>query len=86
MILLNIRNIVNEYVECNIFEIRVINEKAIIYYYDMVKHFSSNKIIVISKNKEYSILGKNMVIETMFKDQIIISGEINKIILGEKNE
>lgn len=86
MILLNIRNIVNEYVECNIFEIRVINEKVIIYYYDMVKHFSSNKIIVISKNKEYSILGKNMVIETMFKDQIIISGEINKIILGEKNE
>lgn len=86
MILLNIRNIVNEYVECNIFEIRVVNDKAIIYYYDMVKHFSSNKIIVISENKEYSILGKNMVIETMFKDQIIISGEINKIVLGEKNE
>ena len=86
MILLNIRNIVNEYVEGNIFEIRVINDKAIIYYYDMVKHFSNNKIIVINKNKEYSILGKNMVIETMFKDQIIISGEINKIVLGEKNE
>lgn len=86
MILLNIKRIINEYVECDLFEIKIINDKVKIYYYDEIKHFSNNKITVLKDNVEYNIIGKKMVIETMFKEQIVISGEINNILLGNKNE
>lgn len=86
MILLNIKRIINEYVECDLFEIKIINNKIKIYYYDKIEHFSSNKITIIKDNNTYTIVGKNMVIETMFKEQIVISGKINNIILGINNE
>lgn len=86
MILLNIKKIINEYVECNLFEIKFVNNKVIIYYYDKIKHFSNEKIIVIKEEKEYIVEGKNMVIETLFKEEIIISGNINSIYVGKNNE
>lgn len=85
MILLNIKKIINEYVECNVFEIKFINNKVIIYYYDKIKHFSNDKIIVIKDEQEYIVEGKHMVIETLFKEEIIISGKINNIYVGKNN-
>lgn len=86
MIHLNIRRIINDYVECNNFEIKFTNGKVIVYYHDKIEHFSSDTIIVSKEGKKYKIEGKNMVIETMFKEMIIISGTIYKITLGNKDE
>lgn len=72
--------------ECDLFEIKIINNKVKVYYYDEIKGFSSNKITIVKKDNTYTIVGKNMVIETMFKEQIVISGEINNIILRTNDE
>ncbi len=86
MILVNIKRIINDYVECNEFEIKIIRGKVKVYYHDKIEHFSSDKIIVSKEGKRYAIEGKNMVIETMFEEMIVISGKINKITMGSKNE
>lgn len=86
MILVNIKKIINDYVECNEFEIKIIKNKVKIYYYDKVEHFSSEKIIVLKNNDNYIIEGKNLVIETMFEEDLVICGNIKKITLGKKHE
>ncbi len=82
----NIKRIINDYVECNEFEIKIIGGKVKIYYYDKIEHFSSYKIIVLKDGDKYTIEGKNMIIETMFEEMIVISGNINKITIGKENE
>ncbi len=86
MILVNIKKIINDYVECNEFEIKIIKNKVKIYYYDKVEHFSNEKIIVLKNNDNYIIEGKNLVIETMFEEILVICGNIKKITLGKKHE
>lgn len=86
MIHVNIRKIINDYVECNNFEIKFIGGKVKVYYHDRIEHFSSDAIIVSKDDKKYKIEGKNMVIETMFKEMLVISGNVNKITLGNNNE
>ena len=72
--------------ECNEFEIKIIKNKVKTYYYDKVEHFSSEKIIVLKNNDNYIIEGKNLVIETMFEEVLVICGNIKKITLGKKHE
>lgn len=86
MILVNIRRIINDYTECNLFEIKITNKKVKVYYYDRIEHFSSDKIIISKDNKKYIIEGKNMVIETMFEEMIAISGVIKKITMVNNDE
>lgn len=83
---MNIRKIVDNYVECNEFEIKIINDKVKVFYYDKISHFSQNKISVVKNNKKIDIEGKNLVIETMFKELIVISGDIKKITMLNSNE
>lgn len=83
---MNIKRIINDYVECNEFEIKIIRDKVRVYYHDKIEHFSSDKIVVLKGNKRYVIEGKKMVIETMFEEMIVISGKINKITMDNKNE
>ena len=72
--------------EYNEFEIKIIKNKVKIYYYDKVEHFSSEKIIVLKNNDNYIIEGKNLVIETMFEEVLVIFGNIKIITLGKKHE
>lgn len=83
---LKIRKIIDDYVECNNFEIKIIDRKVKIYYYDNIERFTSNLIEVSSKNDRFIIKGKNLVIETMFKEYMVISGDIKMIELGYHNE
>ena len=83
---MNLRKLVNDYVECDKFEIQIINNKVKFFYYDNIKEFSNNKIVIKYSDKDYIVKGKNMVIETMFEEYLIISGEICLIELGNKNE
>ena len=83
---MNIRKVIDNYVECNEFEIKIINNKVKVFYYDKIIHFSQNKISILKRNKKIDIEGKNLVIETMFDELIIISGNIEKIALLNTNE
>ncbi len=81
MILVNIKRIINDYVECNEFEIRIIKGKVKVYYYDKISHFSNDVITIIKDNKKVMINGDKLVIETMFKEFVVISGVIKSISL-----
>lgn len=83
---MKIRKTIDDYVECNNFEIKIIDRKVKIYYYDNIERFTSNLIEVSSKNDRFIINGKNLVIETMFKEYMVISGDIKMIELGYHNE
>lgn len=83
---MNIKKIINDYVECNEFEIKIINGKVKIYYYDKIEHFSNSKIIVSKGNQKVRVEGNELVIETMFEELIIIAGNVNQIVLGKQNE
>lgn len=76
----------DEYAQCNIFEIKIINNETKIYFYDKVDVFSESKIVVISKDKKVTIEGKHLSINEMYKEELTIGGKIEKILLGDINE
>lgn len=86
VILMKLRKIIDNYVECNTFEIKIIDGKVKIYYYDKIDKFSSSRIVILKDNKRTIINGKKLVIETMFEEFIVISGLISSIELGCSNE
>ena len=79
MILVNIKKIINDYLEFNNFEIKYIDVKVKIYYYDNIENFTSNCIEIKYDDKKLKVKGKNLVIETMFKEYLIISGDVGFI-------
>lgn len=87
---MNLRTMINQYTECNEFEIKIKNKKIYIYYYDLIEHFNDDKIIISKNNKKLIILGKKLVINSLYKEYLIIIGNINEIILkdffGDDNE
>lgn len=86
MILLNIKNIINDYAPYNTFEIKIIDKKIKIYYYEKISYFSSKKITILKDDNVVDIIGDNLVIESMFEESIIIKGNIKSIMLGNKDE
>lgn len=83
---MNLKKIINDYTECNTFEIKIKEGKLQIYYYDDVESFSSDKIIVKKENNIVEIFGDNLVIETMFKEFLVIKGTIKKVTLVQQDE
>lgn len=83
---MNIRRLVNDYVECDSYEMVYKNNKLKVYYYEKIDHFSDTKIKILKSNDTYIIEGNNLAIETMFKEFIIITGKIKKIVIGSNNE
>ena len=79
---MGIRNLVNNYAECNEFELKLKEGKINIYYYDKIVNFLNNKISVIKDDKRYDIEGKNLNISTMYQELLIITGIIEKISIG----
>ena len=79
---MKLSKLINDYVECNNFEIKIDFDKVKIYYYDKIECFSSSKVVVLCKDKKVIINGKKLVVETMFEEYMIISGNINSIELG----
>ena len=79
---MNFMRLVNDYTECNKFEIQLDSSKVKVFYYDSIKNFSSGKIIILKNNKDYVIKGKNLVIDTLFTEYLIITGEIFSIEIG----
>lgn len=83
---MNIKKIIDNYVECNTFEIKIIGKKVKVYYYENIESFTSNAVVITSGNDIVKIKGKNLVIETMFEEYVVISGNITSLELGSKYE
>lgn len=82
MIRLKLRKVIDNYIECNNFEIKIVDRKVKVYYYGNIESFTSS-VIVISKDEDVvKIKGKNLVIETMFPEYVVISGNIKSLELG----
>ena len=77
---------VDEYTNVGIFEIIYKNKKLKISYYDEIVDFNSKSIIIKSNNQKIICRGHNLVIETLYKELVIISGRISSIEFGEYNE
>lgn len=78
---MDFKKIINDYVECNEFEIKIKNGKVKIYYYDKLENFSNTKITISKKDQLVSVEGSKLVIETMFKEMLVISGNVEKVVL-----
>ena len=83
---MSLRKVINDYVECNNFEIKITNKKVKVYYYDNIENFTSSKVTISKDNELINIKGMDLVIETMFKEYLVISGKINSIELGSFND
>ncbi len=83
---MRLNKVIDAFTECNNFEVKIKNKKVKIYYYNNIDSFTSNTIEVSKENEVIKVCGKKLVIETMFPEYVVISGDIKKIELGYKNE
>ena len=78
-----INRYINDRVDANIFEISFKNDKLTIYYYDEIKEFKDDVIIILKNNKKLIIKGKKLRIESLYNEYLIIKGNILSINLGD---
>ncbi|MCI5732542.1 MAG: hypothetical protein MR296_00665 [Tenericutes bacterium] len=78
-----INRYINDIVDANIFEISFKNDKLTIYYYDEIKEFKDDVIIILKNNKKLIIKGKKLRIESLYNEYLIIKGNILSINLGD---
>ncbi len=83
---MNIKKMIDNYVECNTFEIKIINKKVKVYYYGNIESFTSSTIVISKDNDIVKVNGNNLVIETMFEEYVVISGNVKSLELGIKDE
>lgn len=83
---MKIKEIIDDYVIDNKFQLIYKDEKLKIINYGIIKNFSDSNINILSKNHMVKIKGNKMIIESMFKEYVIISGNINNIVFEDKNE
>lgn len=60
-------------------KILIIDNKIDITYYTSIEHFDDNKIILKLNDKYVNITGSNLIISKLIIDEILISGNIDKI-------
>ena len=63
----------------NEFKIMIFNNEVNIINYTDILHFDSVKIIVTNKDKTYTISGKNLIVSKLLVDELLISGDVEKI-------
>ncbi|MBQ9012335.1 MAG: hypothetical protein IJ094_01970 [Bacilli bacterium] len=59
---MKLRSLINDYTFKNEFEIKVIDKKVYVYYYDDIKEFNENKIIIKNSDNTFIITGEKLVI------------------------
>ncbi len=78
-----INRYINDIVDANIFEISFKNDKLTVYYYDEIKEFKDDVIIILKNNKKLIIKGKKLRIESLYNEYLTINGNILNINLGD---
>ena len=78
-----INRYINDIVDANTFEISFKNDKLTIYYYDEIKEFKDDVIIILKNNKKLIIKGKKLRIESLYNEYLTIKRNILSINLGD---
>ena len=66
-----IRNIINDYVECNEFEIKIKDGKVKIYYYDKLENFNDTTVTILKEKYEIEPkVEKNHIEITILTEQL----------------
>jgi len=73
--------LVDDFTMTNNFEILFKNNKIKIAYYDELIDFKNDLVIVRINNSKIKIFGKNLRIESMYKEYVLIGGIITKMLL-----
>lgn len=81
---MNIKGVINNYTECNRFEIKYVNGRVYVYYYKKIENFTNKEITIIA-DKKYKIIGNKLIIDELKKEVISISGLIKSIVI-DNNE
>ena len=71
----------NEYINEDGYEIRILDNVLDISNYIEIREFSSTQIVIIHKNGKTIIEGSNLVIKVMLDSEIKITGNITNIFL-----
>ena len=71
----------NEYINEDGYEIRILDNVLDISNYIEIREFSSTQIVIIHKNAKTIIEGSNLVIKVMLDSEIKITGNITNILL-----
>ncbi len=61
-------------------------QKIYIYKYNKIQSFNKNNFIIETKNKLIYIYGKNLKIEKLTRNELLIDGILTNIKLEDKNE
>ena len=64
------------------FRINILNGKVNIKNYDTIGQIDSNKMVIFYENGIVTVTGKNLSLIKMLDDELLISGNIQKIELG----
>lgn len=74
-------NKIREYIEPSKLEIHIYMDGIYIVNYKIISSFSSNKIIIEKDMEKATIIGNDLVISKLKKDELFISGNIYEILL-----
>lgn len=64
------------------FKINISREKVNIKNYDTIGQIDSNKMVIYYEKGTVSVIGKNLSLIKMLDDELLISGNVQKIELG----
>ena len=67
-----IKNFIND----ENYKIYIYDNYIYIYKYGSIKNFSNNQIQLTVKNKDYWIIGMNITIKKLTKEEVLISGKL----------
>lgn len=72
-------NRLREYIEPINLEIHIYTNGIYIINYTLISNFTDKKIIIEGKKEKITIMGNNLVIKKLEKDELFISGMIDSI-------
>lgn len=76
----------NNYINENKYKVVATNNYVNIVNYKEILDFNSTKISVRHEKGITSVIGKNLVVSKMLEDEVLITGNIDNIIMGRLNE
>ncbi len=76
-------NKIKDFIEPTDLEIHIYKTGVYIINYTIISSFSDKKIKLENKSDKVEIIGNNLIISKLQKDELFISGDINEIFLGD---
>ena len=72
-------NKLKEYIDPTDLEIHIYKNGIYVVNYTLISHFNDKRIDIDKNNKKISIIGKELIISKLKKDELYISGDIYEV-------